>query len=310
MTTHFALGAFGCLLALSFSLRAQEQFADPAFDTSVATPSYTSAGPTVAIDSAHRNRHTAEGRYRPLAELLSNDGYTVVSLSASPFDARVLSEIDVLVMTNPLDLEAEQRVDDEEADFIREWVDQGGSLLLVSDLPFPSRLANRFGVDTGKGLVFDLESEKRLTTPLTFSLENRLLGDHPIIHGRETSEAVSRVASFTGQSISVPARAWALLKLSDTAREAPTSNDLSAEIIALRDGSPRFGSHSTSVAGRAQGIALTYGMGRVVVLGDAAMLEARLHRHDDGSEARVGLNVAGNRRFALNVFHWLSGLLD
>jgi hypothetical protein len=229
-------------------------------------------------------------------------------LSTAAFDAAALDEIDVLVTTNSL--AAEQA--DETAETIRNWVERGGSLLLATDLPHPlgpaNLLANGFGVATGAGLVFDREGERRLTTPLTFTRENRLLGDHPIIFGRDASEAVSRAATFTGQSLSVPAGASPLLKLSDTAREAATSNDMSAESVALWDGSTRFGSRSRSVAGRAQGIALAYGTGRVVILGDPAMLEARLHRHEHG-EGRVGLNVADNRQFALNVFHWLSRLI-
>jgi hypothetical protein len=307
--TRFAFAALGCLSALSLSLVAQQEYADPSFDTSIATPAYTRGGPIVAIDAAHRNRHSADGSYKPLAELLGNDGYTVVSLSTAPFDARMLGEIDVLVMANPLDLDAEQAVDDEEADSIRDWVAQGGSLLLITDLPW--NLADRFGVATGKGLVFDRDGERRLTTLLTFSRENRLLGDHPIIHGRDASEAVARVATFTGQSIGVPAGALALMRLSDTARE---TNNLGAEQLAFYNDSALFGAHSASVAGRAQAIAMIYGTGRVVVLGDAAMLEARLHLHDDGHvrEGRVGMNVTGNdnRQFALNVFHWLSRLID
>jgi hypothetical protein len=53
-------------------------------------------------------------------------------------------------------------------------------------------------------------------------------------------------------------------------------------------------------------------MGRVVVLGEAAMLSAQVARLPDGSEIKMGMNVAGNdnRQFALNVLHWLSGLGD
>ena len=55
--------------------------------------------------------------------------------------------------------------------------------------------------------------------------------------------------------------------------------------------------------GRAQGLALEFGTGRVVVLGEAGMLTAQR----DGDE-RFGMNVSGNddRQLALNVMHWLS----
>jgi hypothetical protein len=51
-----------------------------------------------------------------------------------------------------------------------------------------------------------------------------------------------------------------------------------------------------------------------VVVGEAAMFSAQLIRYEeDGKtvETKMGMNVPGNddRQFALNVLHWLSGLL-
>jgi len=59
-------------------------------------------------------------------------------------------------------------------------------------------------------------------------------------------------------------------------------------------------------AGPLQGAAMTVGRGRVVVLGEAAMLTAQV----DGGQ-RFGMNLTGidNRQFALNVMHWLSRLM-
>jgi 2-polyprenyl-6-methoxyphenol hydroxylase-like FAD-dependent oxidoreductase len=62
-----------------------------------------------------------------------------------------------------------------------------------------------------------------------------------------------------------------------------------------------------SAAGRAQGIALQFGKGRIVVLGEAAMLTAQIA----GKGFPFGMNTPGvdNRQLALNIMHWLSGLL-
>jgi len=56
-------------------------------------------------------------------------------------------------------------------------------------------------------------------------------------------------------------------------------------------------------AGQAQGLAFERGAGRVVVLGEAAMLTAEVARH-----ARFGMSSPGceNRQFALKVVHWLT----
>jgi hypothetical protein len=315
--------AFWWLAPLWWSpLAAQQQISDPDFNASVETPAYTSAGPTIAIDEAHGNFHTADGRYKPFADLLRSDGYKVLAFT-SAFDARSLAGIDVLVISNARNLPAVQRGDisqpaftGAEIDAVRVWVDGGGALLLVADhAPFgqaAESLAQRFGIAMGKGYAFD-RANNELTMTLDFSRGNRLLGDHPITRGRGDSEAVSSVTTFTGQSLSVPAGAIALMKLSDTAREAATPDDINAEnAAAQRPDSTQFGSRSKPLAGRAQGIAMRYGTGKVVILGEAAMLSAQLIRFPDGTEGKMGMNVPGNdnRRFALNLLHWLSGLID
>ncbi len=138
-----------------------------------------------------------------------------------------------------------------------------------------------------------------------------MLGMHPILSGRDASEEVQ---AFTGQSLSVPAAAAALLRFSASAREAPGREDLRAEDAAARNPDERgsYGSRSAPVAGLAQGIAMRFGKGRVVALGEASQLTAQLIRFPDGREMKFGMNVPGNdnERFALNVLHWLSGLLD
>jgi hypothetical protein len=301
---------------------AAQQVSDPDFNASVENPGYTRRGPTVAIDEAHGNFHTADGRYKPFAELLRSDGYKVVAFT-STCDARSLEGIDVLVISNARNLPAVQRGDTSQPAFtadeinaVRAWVEGGGALLLIADhAPFgqaAESLGQRFGIDMGKGYAFDRANDE-LTTTLTFSLDNRLLGDHPIIRGRAPAEAVSHLTTFTGQSLSVPAGAIPLMKLSDTAREAATPDDLNAETAAGQSpGSAQSGSRSVSRAGRVQGLAMTVGMGRIVVLGEAAMLSAQIATFPDGSVVKAGMNVPGNdnRQFALNALHWLSGLID
>jgi hypothetical protein len=56
-------------------------------------------------------------------------------------------------------------------------------------------------------------------------------------------------------------------------------------------------------------VALKFGKGRVVVLGEASQLSAQLA----GTQQRaMGMNYAGcdNRQWAINIAHWLSGLID
>jgi len=306
-------------------VHAQQQIVDPDFKAVVEKPAYRRNGPVVAIDEAHSNFHTAGGQYRPFADLLTNDGYTVRA-STTKFDKGAFAGIDVLVIANALSANAQSNpglpaFTEEECDAVRDWVLQGGSLLLISDhAPFGSaaeNLGKRFGVAMGKGWAFDRATAGGITTQLVFSYENGLLGTHPILRGRDASEVVTTVRSFTGQSLSVPDGASVLLKLSTTSREAPAPNDLDLEEAAVRaTGATKEapGSHSTPAAGRSQGIAMTFGKGRIVVLGEAGMFSAQIARINEGNQQRefkFGMNVPGNddRQFALNILHWLSGLL-
>ena len=295
-----------------------QQIADPNFDPSVAHPAYGTEHPKVAIDEAHRNFHTADGRYKPLAELLRADGYDV-GRSTQTFSAAVLQPLRVLVIANALGEGANAATDTSppaftqaECDTVRDWVRAGGSLLLISDhTPFGAAaemMGRAFGVQMGKGFVYSLDAkyaEPRSPTLLIFSRENGLLGDHVILRGRSDAERVNRILAFTGQSLSVPAGATALMKLSPDAREAPSR---SAMQTLARGGATL----PPAPAGAAQGLALPFGKGRVVVLGEAALLSAQVARFPGGNEIKMGMNAPGSddRQFALNVLHWLSGLLN
>ncbi|HEY2156678.1 MAG TPA: hypothetical protein VGH33_13690 [Isosphaeraceae bacterium] len=280
-----------------------QQVADPTFDAKVARPAYTERHPRVLFDEAHHNFHTTVGRYKPFADLIASDGYRVTPGRAR-FTREVLREADVLVIANALGAESIDDPDasrpaftEDECQAVHDWVRAGGALLLVTDLPpmgSPAEgLGKRFGVDMSKGITTDLaNSEPRSASFLIFSRENGLLGDHAITRGRDASERVETVTTFTGQSLTGPEGAFAFLRLADTAS----------------DEDPRTGT-LVRAGGRAQGLAFRLGRGRVVVLGEAGQLSAQV----TGPQRRpMGMNVPGvdNCRLALNIMHWLSGLIE
>jgi hypothetical protein len=290
------------LLLMCLPVLAQQQ-ADPEFDTSVANPAYKKDGPRVMFDEAHHNFHTSDGRYKPFVDLFVNDGYNVIRNRQS-FSKTRLSGFKILVIANALGAEedddegADQSAfNDDEIAAVADWVKGGGALLLIADhAPFggaAATLANRFGVDMSKGYTFDPQnSVAGSPTHLIFSRDNKLLASHPIAEGRNENERVKLVRSFTGQSLKGPEGSVEILKLSDSATDSPTYQ---AET-------------STSAAGRAQAIALKIGKGRVVVHGEAAMLSAQI----SGVEKHtLGMNTPGNdnKQYALNLMHWLSGIL-
>src|SRR5215213_9791733 len=280
-----------------------QQMADPEFDTSVDNPAYKKDGPRVMFDEAHHNFHTTDGRYKPFVDLLKNDGYSVIR-NRQPFVKTRLSGFKILVIANALGAEEDddKGADDsaftpEEIAAVADWVKGGGALLLIADhAPFGGAaaiLASRFGVDMSKGYTLDpANSVAGNPSHLIFSRENKLLGTHPITEGRNEKERINVLQSFTGQSLKGPDGSVSILNLSDTATDAP---GFQAQT-------------STPAAGRSQAVALKFGKGRVLVQGEAAMLSAQI----SGAEKRMmGMNVPGNdnKQYALNLMHWLSGLL-
>ena len=280
-----------------------QQQPDPEFNTLVENPAYKKEGPRVAFDEAHHNFHTAEGRYKPFVDLLMNDGYRVVR-NRQPFTKTSLSSFKVLVISNALGAEEsdddgadKSAFTDEEIQAVHDWVRGGGSLLLIADhAPFggaAAALASRFGVDMSKGYTFDQQnSVAGSPSQLIFSRENKLLVSHPITEGRNEKERVNLLRSFTGQSLKGKDDSVAILKLSDSATD-----------------SPNFQSETpVSAAGRAQAVALKFGKGRMLVQAEAAMLSAQVTGPE---KRRMGMNVPGNdnRQYALNLMHWLTGLL-
>lgn len=301
------LNCVSIVLTLGISVIAisAQQIADPNFNTRVERPAYKKNGPRVLFDEAHNNFHTASGRYKPFADLITSDGY-LVTPNKQKFSAASLKGYDILVISNALG--APQMNDNdaanpaftaEESDAIRDWVKAGGALLLIADhAPMGSAnqiLGERFGIEMSKQFTIDEQNyEKDAGGPgtIVYTRESGRLVDHPITSGRDVTERINKVIVFTGQSLKGPANSFTFMKLADTAQDRMPGPD----------------SKPVSAAGRAQGIAMNFGKGRAVFLGEAAMLSAQLA---GPQQRKMGMNYPGidNRQLALNIVHWLSRLL-
>ncbi len=305
----------GLLLGVMGKAKSQ-QMPDLNFDARVAHPTYINKHPKVLFDEAHLNFHTTVGGYKPFVELITNDGYQVTP-NLKKFQTKTLAGYDILVIANAIGTKKEQPAfTNSECDAIRDWVYKGGSLLLIADhAPFGAAAENlsmRFGVQMSKGFTIDTSHyDIKSGNPgwLLFTRDNKLLVDHPITQGRNASQRINRVLTFTGQSLKVLDGSSEFLRLADTAR------DLKQRISKAQALSPDAG---VSVAGNAQGIALHLGKGRVVVLGEAAMLSAQLITGLTAQQLmgkqviQMGMNYPGsdNRQLAFNIMHWLSKLLS
>lgn len=116
------------------------QQSDTAYRFENRSPAYSpNAGPSVRIDEAHSNLHTATGTYAPLATLLRGDGYQVKGLST--LTSQALAECKVCVVANAV---AELTINDRDAppppvfskaetDILVGWLNGGGALFLIAD---------------------------------------------------------------------------------------------------------------------------------------------------------------------------------
>jgi len=291
----------------SFPLAAQ-QVADSAFAMTLAAPAYTADGPVVLLDEAHSNFHTLDGRYLVFGKVLRQDGYQVRP-NRAPFTPSALAGARVLVIANALhptnaggrwELPTPSAFTAAEIAAVREWVQNGGSLLLIADhMPFPGAagaLAAAFGVHMLNGFAYD---STRKISRFTYARADGRLAGHPITAGRSPAERIDSVVAFTGQAFRVDAPGRALMTL------APGTVVLEPRVAwQFSDSTP-----TEPGAGLLQGAAVPFGKGRVAVFGEAAMFSAQVA---GARRAPMGMNdptAPQNAQFLLNVMHWLTGLL-
>jgi hypothetical protein len=282
------------------------QRADYGWQPQVDEPTFEVEHPRVLFEEGHNNAATAgvTGRYWQFARLLRADGYRV-ERSQLPFSEGALDGVRVLVIADAAGAPRPQAFGINltvsrpkgrsnpaftaaEVEAVRSWVEAGGSLLLIADhAPFghaAASLASALGVGMHEGFV---EVPGESPDPLLFSFDNNRLGRHPIIDGARPGTVVSRVMTYTGQSLDGPPGATTLLLLPRSAVESVPAGDES---------------FAEKPAARAQAIAFGYGRGRVVVLGEGGMATAQVHRR-----VRFGINDDNdNQQFVLNVMGWLA----
>lgn len=287
------------LIASPTRTSAKNQRPAESFEPVISAPEYeTGSGPIVRIDEGHGNFHTMHGRYRAFANVLQKDGYQV-----DPHDKRFsgesLDDVDILVIANarskPGSSGTLSAFDANEIEALFTWVNTGGSLLLIADhAPFGSSvesLGKRFGL----GITNAFATKPNLESHFHFSLNQGLI-PHPITKGRNDSENIEGVATFTGQAFSAPADAEPLLTFGKD-----------AELVVMKPGTRVEVIERRSAEGMLQGAVMSVGKGRLAVFGEAAMFTAE---STAGDETRpIGLNsplAPDNQQFLLNTIHWLS----
>ncbi|HUE82337.1 MAG TPA: DUF4350 domain-containing protein [Pyrinomonadaceae bacterium] len=246
--------------------------------------------PLIVFDEGHSNFHTTSGSYSQFAELSRKEGYTIVA-HRELLNRKALEQARVLVIVNARGAQGNPAFTRDECDAVEQWVKDGGGLLLIVDHPpYPAAarsLADRLGVDVRDGTTLDPTPGNHAQTPstLVFTRSNGLLGDHAITRGGQSSQRINAITTFTGSSLAGPPGSTAFLKLSDAAYDRVVESAAQERRM--------------SAKGRAQGVALKFGKGRVVVLGEAAVFRS-------GILEESGQGGFDNRQLALNVLRWLS----
>jgi hypothetical protein len=292
----------GCRWLPRQGMSGMQQVADLDYHPPLLRPTHAPGqGPRVTIDEAHHNFHTSEGRYKPFAELLRRDGYRV-SANRKRLSLESLRDVDVLVIANALNQANEKNwappfagaFQSDEIHAVRQWVKQGGALLLIADhAPFPAavdQLAKAFGIEFCN--CYAKAGQWKQGGANTFALNSGLVAS-AISRGRDAKDQVTTVATFTGSAFKLPPNATAVLRFGDSS---------TAIERALKPGDQNR-VRSYPISGWAQGAVMAVGQGRVAVFGEAAMFTAQ----------RIGTKQFGmnhpsavqNHRLLLNLIRWL-----
>jgi hypothetical protein len=298
------------LLAAPYMAVAAQQVPDTLFRPTVGTPAYPAGrGPTVYIDEAHHNFHTMNGRFTAFARLATADGYRV-RRQTKPLTRSVLDSIDILVISNALPAQNEttwvlpiaSAFTDAEVAAVRDWVQAGGSLLVIADhMPMAGAvedLMEPYGIYPMNGFAFEVQNGTIVRAPMMLRRKDGTLAAGPITNGCTPAQRIDSVATFTGSAFRSDAPVQEVLIF-------PKRSVVLFPRVAweFSDSTPHVAASKLS-----QGAVRRFGTGRVAMFGEAAMFTAQ--RTGPQGQGTMGFNAPiakQNPQFVLNVLHWLSG---
>lgn len=293
-----------CALALVWPVGASaQQVADSSFVPVTGPVRWPiNTGPKLVLDEAHSNFHTLDGRYLAFGKMAKGIGFQVAPLRTEFTDAS-LRDVKVLVIANALNarnannkwtLPTPSAFTANEIAAVRRFIEAGGGLLLVADhMPFAGAaedLGRAIGVQFANGYAFESYAPDAVSI-LTYRQEEGLMS--PL----STPKIVDSIVAFTGSAFRLMGEGLPLMKLpKETRIWMPTTAWVFGDSVASVHGD-----------GWLQGAAINIGRGRVVVLGEAAMLSAQRQgpaRNPMGmNEPRANQNAA----YASQLLRWLAG---
>jgi hypothetical protein len=285
-----------------------QQIADTTFNPIIENPAYKlNQGSIIFIDEAHHNFHTMSGRYQAFAKLLQKDGYQLKPFQKN-FTTAGLKRGKILVISNALNerniedwsLPTPSAFSEEEIKAVNQWVKDGGSLLLIADhMPMPGAatdLAASFGFKFYNGFALDTTKKGGIDM---FYRDKGTVKNNDITNGRNKTERIDSVGTFTGSGFEIPKNAEPILVFNSNFKML-----MPQEAWNFTDKTPRI-----PIEGFSQIACLKYGKGRIVVSGEAAMFSCQ----QAGGGRSVGMcspEVPQNQQLLLNIIHWLDGLIE
>ena len=280
---------------------------DSSFNASVAKPKYKKqSGPHILIDAGHHNFIVEMGLIKPFVDLASNDGFRT-TIDSGAFTPAYLAKYQMVLITPAMpfkfgskkDITDEITFTNQELLALKEWVSNGGSLIILSEhAPIDKSmtpLLNTFGIQSSVGAVYDpvnCDSTIKLSlyeTILKFTKNNGLLNsDHPIITGSKKKELIQNIETYTGSALTGP-NYTTILKLGPTATIRKWNGIL-----------PTGGGDSQCLAG-------SFGKGKIMAMGDCNGFTA-MYVNSGGKKFYAGMQVREYdwKQFVLNTLHWLS----
>ena len=154
-------------------------------------------------------------------------------------------------------------------------------------------LAKKFGVKWNNGFAI---RQGQHWPPSVFERKNNMVLDSPVTIDSDYGKKISYIASFSGSVFKVPESAEPFMIFDDS------------HFILMPEVAWQFSekTRNENSGGWIQGACMKYGKGKIVFLGEAAMISAQLGDNDH----RVGMNnpedAPENAQLALNIFRYLA----
>ncbi|TDD96962.1 DUF4350 domain-containing protein [Flavobacterium cellulosilyticum] len=262
-----------------------QQLVDSFYNQSIVNPEYAQKkGPIVYSDEGHFNFHTKEDQYKLFSDVLEKDGYNVVKYTWRIFPIK-LAAATILVIANAVDavnevnweLPTPSAFSKKEIEDVANWVADGGSLFLFADhMPMAgaaTELAAKFAFEFSNGFVFHTPTKGTAY----FDKNKGSLKENSITKGRNATENVSQIVSFTGQGFKIPDDASPILVFDEN-----YENFIPEKAWDFNKKTPKF-----NAKGMIQGAYKKFGTGRIVVFGEAAMFTAQFTRPE---KIHAGIN--------------------